>query len=142
MMSSEWGLFVDGRSQSDIRQGVTLEIFGEGESMGPLNHMMRAEYEKQEVDIHYAVTWRTLAEGLNTLARRSISTNIASFVGASVLRRLSLRFSGPLGGVFASLTRRLNERMSAILLWKPKASRSELRAVERRRLKAFRVIPA
>ena len=69
MMSGEWGLFADGRSQSDIRQGVTLEIFGEGESMGPLNDAMRAEYEKQEVDIHYDVTWHTLAEGLDTLAQ-------------------------------------------------------------------------
>jgi N-acyl-D-amino-acid deacylase len=86
MMSGEWGLFADGRSQSDIRQGVTLEIFGEGESMGPLNDAMRAEYEKQENDIHYDVTWHTLAEGLDTLARRGISTNIASFIGAATPR--------------------------------------------------------
>lgn len=86
MMSSEWGLFVDGRSQSDIRQGVTLEIFGEGESMGPLNDAMRAEYEKNELDFHYDVTWHTLAEGLDTLARRGVSTNIASFMGAATPR--------------------------------------------------------
>jgi N-acyl-D-amino-acid deacylase len=86
MMSSEWGLFADGRSQSDIRQGVTLEIFGEGESMGPMNDAMRAEYERQEIDIHYPVTWRTLAEGLETLAHRGISTNIASFLGAATPR--------------------------------------------------------
>ena len=86
MMSGEAGLFIDGRSQSDIRQGVTLEIFGEGESMGPLNDAMRAEYEKQEVDFHYDVTWHTLAEGLETLARRGISTNIASFIGAATPR--------------------------------------------------------
>jgi N-acyl-D-amino-acid deacylase len=86
MMSGEWGLFADGRSQSDIRQGVTLEIFGEGESMGPLNDAMRAEYEKQELDIHYDVTWHTLGDGLETLARRGISTNIASFLGAATPR--------------------------------------------------------
>ena len=86
MMSAEWGLFVDGRSQSDIRQGVTLELFGEGESMGPLNDAMRAECEKQENDIYYDVTWHTLAEGLDTLARRGISTNIASFLGAATPR--------------------------------------------------------
>jgi N-acyl-D-amino-acid deacylase len=86
MMSGEWGLFADGRSQSDIRQGVTLEIFGEGESMGPLNDAMRAEYEKHENDIHYDATWHTLAEGLETLARRGISTNIASFLGAATPR--------------------------------------------------------
>jgi N-acyl-D-amino-acid deacylase len=86
LMSSEWGLFADGRSQSDIRQGVTLEIFGEGESMGPLNDTMRAEYEKQELDLHYNVTWHTLAEGLDTLARRGVSSNIASFLGAATPR--------------------------------------------------------
>jgi N-acyl-D-amino-acid deacylase len=86
MMSSEWGLFADGRSQSDIRQGVTLEIFGEGESMGPMNDAMRAEYEKQENDIHYAASWHTLAEGLDTLAGRGISPNIASFLGAATPR--------------------------------------------------------
>jgi N-acyl-D-amino-acid deacylase len=86
MMSSEWGLFADGRSQSDMRQGGTLEIFGEGESMGPLNDMMRTEYEKQEIDIHYDVTWRTLAEGPDALARRGVSTNIASFWGAATPR--------------------------------------------------------
>jgi len=86
MISAEWGLFADGRSQSDIRQGVTLEVFGEGESMGPLNDAMRAEYEKQEIDIHYDVTWHTLVEGLDTLARRGISTNISSFLGAATPR--------------------------------------------------------
>ena len=86
MMSGESGLFADGRSQSDIRQGVTLEIFGEGESMGPMNDAMRAEYEKQEVDFHYDVPWHTLAEGLDTLAHRGISTNIASFIGAATPR--------------------------------------------------------
>jgi len=86
MMSGETGLFADGRSQSDIRQGVTLEIFGEGESMGPLNDAMRAEYAQQETDFHYDVTWHTLAEGLETLARRGISTNIASFIGAATPR--------------------------------------------------------
>lgn len=86
MMSSEWGLFVDGRSESDIRQGVTLEIFGEGESMGPLNDAMRREYEQQELDIHYDAPWHTLAEGLETLVKRGISPNIASFIGAATPR--------------------------------------------------------
>lgn len=86
MMSSEWGLFVDGRSQSDIRQGVTLEVFGEGESMGPMNEAMRAEYEKQEVDTHYDAPWHTLAEGLDTLAKRGVSPNIGSFIGAATPR--------------------------------------------------------
>ena len=54
--------------------------------MGPLNDAMRAEYEKQEVDFRYDVTWHTLAEGLETLALRGISTNIASFIGAATPR--------------------------------------------------------
>ena len=86
MMSNEWGLFVDGRSQSDIRQGVTLEVFGEGESMGPMNDAMRAEYEKQELDTHYDAPWHTLAEGLETLVKRGVSPNIGSFIGAATPR--------------------------------------------------------
>ena len=65
---------------------MTLEILGEGESIGPLSDTMRAEYERQETDIHYDVSWHTLAEGLDTLARRGISTNVASFIGAATPR--------------------------------------------------------
>ena len=65
---------------------MTLEILGEGESIGPLSDAMRAEYERQETDIHYDVSWHTLAEGLDTLARRGISTNVASFIGAATPR--------------------------------------------------------
>jgi N-acyl-D-amino-acid deacylase len=86
MMSGETGLFADGRGQSDLRQGVTLEIFGEGESMGPVNDQMRAEQEHDQSDIKYPITWRTLAEGLDTLAARGISPNIASFIGAATPR--------------------------------------------------------
>ena len=86
MMTSETGLFGDGLSQSDIRQGVTLEIFGEGESMGPMTDAMRAEYKSQEADIRYDVTWHSLSEGLETLARHGISPNIASFLGAATPR--------------------------------------------------------
>jgi N-acyl-D-amino-acid deacylase len=86
MMSGEAGLFADGRGQSDLRQGVTLEIFGEGESMGPVNDQMRAEQEHDQSDIKYSITWHTLAEGLDTLAGRGISPNIASFIGAATPR--------------------------------------------------------
>jgi N-acyl-D-amino-acid deacylase len=79
-------LFADGRSQSDIRQGVTLEIFGEGWSLGPLNERMKKERLEQQSDIRYDITWTTLAEGLDQLAARGISTNIASFVGATTVR--------------------------------------------------------
>jgi N-acyl-D-amino-acid deacylase len=86
MMSGEAGLFADGRSQSDLREGVTLEIFGEGESMGPINDQMRAEQEHNQSDIKYPITWHTLAEGLDTLAGQGISPNVASFIGAATPR--------------------------------------------------------
>src|SRR5204863_3277914 len=79
-------LIADGRSQSDIRQGVTLEILGEGESMGPLNEKMRKNLEAQQGDIKYPVTWSTLGQYLEHLVRRGISPNVASFVGATTLR--------------------------------------------------------
>ncbi|HVC97386.1 MAG TPA: D-aminoacylase [Pirellulales bacterium] len=79
-------LLVDGRSQSDIRQGVTLEVFGEGWSMGPLNETMRAEMIQSQGDVKFAVTWTTLAEFLDRLAERGVSPNIASFVGATTVR--------------------------------------------------------
>src|SRR5919201_962205 len=63
-------LIADGRSQSDIRQGVTLEVFGEGNSMGPLNERMRAEKRERQSDIYYAPSWTTLGEYLDFLERR------------------------------------------------------------------------
>ena len=79
-------LIADGRSQSDIRQGVTLEVFGEGWSLGPVNDTMRRELIEQQGDIRYDITWTTLAEALDTIAARGISPNIASFVGAATIR--------------------------------------------------------
>jgi N-acyl-D-amino-acid deacylase len=79
-------LLVDGRSMGDIRQGVTLEIFGEGWSMGPLNDAMKADALKQQGDIRYAIEWTTLGEYLDYLQARGISPNIASFVGATTVR--------------------------------------------------------
>ena len=76
----------DGRSQSDIRQGVTLEIFGEGESAGPLNDAMKKEMVEQQGDIKYDVRWTTLGESLDYLVERGVSPNIASFVGATTVR--------------------------------------------------------
>jgi N-acyl-D-amino-acid deacylase len=80
-------LLVDGRSQSDIRQGVTLEIFGEGTSMGPLTDSMKAEMRAHQGDIRYDITWTTLREFLDTLVGRGVSPNVASFVGAATLRQ-------------------------------------------------------
>jgi N-acyl-D-amino-acid deacylase len=79
-------LIADGRSQSDIRQGVTTEVFGEGWSLGPVNDTMRREQTEQQGDIKYDITWTTLAEALDTIAARGISPNIASFVGAATIR--------------------------------------------------------
>jgi len=79
-------LIEDGRSQSDIRQGVTLEVFGEGWSEGPLNEQMRAEVVEQQGDIKFDVTWTTLEEYLEYLVERGVSPNVASFVGATTVR--------------------------------------------------------
>ena len=79
-------LIEDGRSQSDIRQGVTLEVMGEGESMGPLNPAMKKEMVERQGDIKYKVQWTTLGQYLEYLAKRGISCNVASFVGATTVR--------------------------------------------------------
>lgn len=79
-------LLVDGRSLSDIHQGVTLEIFGEGSSMGPLSESMRARVLAEQTDLRYEVPWTTLDEYLRHLEARGVSTNVASFVGAATVR--------------------------------------------------------
>src|SRR5919202_2349645 len=79
-------LIEDGRSQSDIRQGVTLEIFGEGRSMGPLNQAMKDETLERQADIRCPIAWTTLGEYLDHLVARGVSCNVASFVGATTVR--------------------------------------------------------
>jgi len=79
-------LIQDGRSMSDIRQGVTLEVMGEGDSMGPLNETMKQEMVERQSDIEFDVEWTTLGEYLQRLEDRGISTNVASFVGAATVR--------------------------------------------------------
>jgi len=79
-------LIQDGRSQSDIRQGVTLEVMGEGSSMGPLNAKMKTDMIVTQKDIHYDVSWNTLGEYLNYLEKKGISCNVASFIGAGTVR--------------------------------------------------------
>lgn len=79
-------LIEDGRSQSDIRQGVTLEVMGEGESMGPLNAKMKKGLRDAQGDIKYKVEWKTLGEYLEFLVRRGVSCNVASFFGATTAR--------------------------------------------------------
>jgi N-acyl-D-amino-acid deacylase len=79
-------LIEDGRSQSDIRQGVTLEVMGEGFSMGPLSDAMKEEVKKRQKDLTYDIEWTTLGEYLHFLERRGVSPNVASFVGATSAR--------------------------------------------------------
>src|SRR5438876_629392 len=79
-------LIADGRAQSDVRQGVTLEVFGEGSSMGPLTDAMRRDQIERQADIKYDIPWTTLRQGLDHLVRLGVSVNVASFVGATTLR--------------------------------------------------------
>ena len=79
-------LIQDGRSQSDIRQGVTLEVFGEGESMGPLNAKMKQQASVGQGDIKYKVVWTSLGDYMNYMEKKGISCNIASYVGATTIR--------------------------------------------------------
>lgn len=79
-------LLVDGRSQGDIRQGVTLEVFGEGWSMGPLTDSMRAQLIARQGDLKFDVPWTTLGEYLDHVVSRGVATNVASFVGATTVR--------------------------------------------------------
>jgi N-acyl-D-amino-acid deacylase len=79
-------LIYDGRGMSDIKQGVTLEIFGEGNSMGPVNDRIREEMIKTQGDIRFDVTWNTLGEYLDTLVKKGVSPNVASFIGATTAR--------------------------------------------------------
>ncbi len=79
-------LIADGRAQSDVRQGVTLEVFGEGSSMGPLTDAMRRDQIERQADITYDIPWTTLRQGLDHLVVLGVSVNVASFVGATTLR--------------------------------------------------------
>ncbi len=79
-------LIEDGRSQSELREGVTTEIMGEGNSMGPLNDRMKERMKTQQGDIKYEIKWSTLAEYLRYLEQRGISCNVASFIGATTIR--------------------------------------------------------
>jgi N-acyl-D-amino-acid deacylase len=82
---SEVSLIADGRSMSELKQGVTTQIFGEG-SMGPLTDEMKKRRMDQQGDIKYEIAWTTLAEGLTYLEKRGVSQNVASFIGAPTIR--------------------------------------------------------
>src|SRR4029450_11166218 len=85
-------LIQDGRSQSEIRQGVTTEIMGEGESMGPVNDRVREQKIREQTDIKYDIRWNTLAEYLQYLEKRGVSCNVASFIGATTIREYVIGF--------------------------------------------------
>lgn len=108
-------LYIDGRGQSDIRQGVTLEVFGEGWSWGPLNDSLRDYMRQRQGDYKYDVNWTTLAEYLELLEKRGVSPNVASFVGATTVRAYVVGFDD------RRATQRELERMQALV-------RQEMRA--------------
>jgi N-acyl-D-amino-acid deacylase len=106
-------LIADGRSQSDIRQGVTLEVLGEGESMGPLNNKMKKELIRQQTDIKYDINWKSLGEYLDFLEKKGVSPNIASFVGAATLRIYTIGYEdrAPTGIELDSMKLMLSQAM-------------------------------
>ena len=135
-------LLADGRSLSDICQGVTLEVMGEGDSMGPLTPDMKAETLRNQSGFKYDMPWNTLGEYLEYLERRGVSTNVASFVGASTVREgvvgLDNRPPTPeeLGQMQALVARAMEEGalgVGAALIYTPGcfASTGELTALAR-----------
>jgi N-acyl-D-amino-acid deacylase len=86
MCWSNESLIEDGRSQSDIRQGVTLEVMGEGSSMGPLNDAMKRDMRDGQGDIKYDIAWTTLGKYMQYIEKRGVSPNVASFIGAATPR--------------------------------------------------------
>jgi N-acyl-D-amino-acid deacylase len=86
MSQAQESLIADGRGLSDTKQGVTTEIFGEGESMGPLSPAMKKEFVDSEADITYPIEWTTLREYLDWLQHRGVTPNIGSFIGAATPR--------------------------------------------------------
>jgi N-acyl-D-amino-acid deacylase len=87
---SNESLLVDGRGQGELRQGVTLQVMGEGESMGPLTPQMKADLVAQQGDLRYPVEWTTLGEYLELLEKKDVSMNVASHVGAATARMMLL----------------------------------------------------
>jgi N-acyl-D-amino-acid deacylase len=83
---SNESLLADGKSQGEIRQGVTTQIMGEGWSMGPLTDAIKKRMKSEQSDIRYDVTWTTLSEYLSWLERIGVSQNVASFIGAATIR--------------------------------------------------------
>lgn len=92
-------LMIDGNSQADIRQGVTLEVFGEGMSMGPLNDQMKKQAQEQmkrDPETAYEIDWTTLGQYLESLEKRGVAPNVASFIGATTVRVHELGYANRL----------------------------------------------
>src|SRR5216683_6082390 len=83
-------LLVDGRGQSEVRQGVTTQIMGEGWSWGPVNSAIKKRMKAEQTDLKHEIEWNTLAEYLYFLQRKGISQNVASFLGATTVREYVL----------------------------------------------------
>ncbi|MCA9882247.1 MAG: D-aminoacylase [Anaerolineae bacterium] len=125
-------LIQDGRSQGDIRQGVTLEVMGEGTSMGPLNERMKKsrDFILTDNDVNFEITWDTLGEYLQFLEDKGVSTNVASYVGSGTLRIYAMGYEdrAPTADEMAlmkDLVRQAMEEgaigMSAALIYPPAA---------------------
>ncbi|MFL5244298.1 MAG: hypothetical protein ACJ8FY_19535 [Gemmataceae bacterium] len=83
-------LLADGRGQSEIRQGVTTQIMGEGNSWGPVDDAIKKRMKAEQTDIKYDIEWTTLSEYLYFLQRKGISQNVASYIGATTVREYVL----------------------------------------------------
>jgi N-acyl-D-amino-acid deacylase len=83
-------LLADGRGQSEVREGVTTQIMGEGSSWGPVNAAIKKRMKSEQVDIKYEIEWTTLSDYLYFLQRKGISQNVASFLGATTVREYVL----------------------------------------------------
>jgi N-acyl-D-amino-acid deacylase len=108
-------LIADGRSQGEIRQGVTTEIFGEGSSMGPYTDVMKKRVVEQMGDLKYDITWTTLSEYLKHLERRGVSPNVASFIGATTIREhvIGLEDKKPTPGQLEQMRGLVRQEMEA-----------------------------
>ena len=108
-------LIADGRAQSDVRQGVTLEVFGEGSSMGPLTAAMRRDQMARQADIRFDISWTTLREGLDHMVSLGTSLNVASFVGATTVRVHELGYTNrpPLPDELDRMRRLVRDAMRA-----------------------------
>jgi N-acyl-D-amino-acid deacylase len=90
LSQAQESLIADGTGLSDTVQGVTLEVMGEGDSMGPWNPQMKRLVIQRQADIKYPIRWTTLGQYLEYLQRKGVTPNVASFVGATTVRRHEL----------------------------------------------------